>query len=155
MDPRVADLVAGDPVRLRQIIVNLVGNAIKFTSSGGVTLSVQNESQEAEHAMLRFTVEDTGIGIPVERQQEIFSAFTQVDNSITRGYGGTGLGLTISRRLAELLGGRIWVESSIGMGSAFHFTARFGKAAKAKGTGDPDAGDPDAPPRAMSALGKV
>ncbi len=150
VDPRVADLVAGDPVRLRQIIVNLVGNAIKFTNSGGVTLSVQNESQEAEHAMLRFTVEDTGIGIPVERQQEIFSAFTQADNSITRGYGGTGLGLTISRRLAELLGGRIWVESAIGMGSAFHFTARFGKAAKAKGTGDPDA-----PQRAMSALGKV
>jgi signal transduction histidine kinase len=150
VDPRVADLVAGDPVRLRQIIVNLVGNAIKFTGSGGVTLSVQNESQEAEHAMLRFTVEDTGIGIPVERQQEIFSAFTQADNSITRGYGGTGLGLTISRRLAELLGGRIWVESAIGMGSAFHFTARFGKAAKAKGTGDPDA-----PQRAMSALGKV
>ena len=125
VDPQVVDLVAGDPVRLRQIIVNLVGNAIKFTSSGGVTVSVQRESQDGEHMMVRFTVKDTGIGIPPERQKEIFSSFTQADNSTTRKYGGTGLGLTISRRLAEMLGGRIWVESEPGKGSSFHFTAQL------------------------------
>jgi signal transduction histidine kinase len=132
VDPQVVDLVAGDPVRLRQIIVNLVGNAVKFTSSGGVTLSVQKESQDADSMMVRFTVKDTGIGIPPERQKEIFSAFTQADNSTTRKYGGTGLGLTISHRLAEMLGGRIWVESEPGRGSSFHFTARLGTATEAK-----------------------
>jgi two-component system sensor histidine kinase/response regulator len=113
-----------------------VGNAIKFTSSGRVTISVQSESQDSEHVMIRFTVTDTGIGIPAERQQEIFSSFTQADNSTTRRFGGTGLGLTISHRLAEMLGGRIWVESEVGKGSAFHFTARLGKAMEANGTGD-------------------
>ncbi|MCU1339570.1 MAG: putative hybrid signal transduction histidine kinase j [Bryobacterales bacterium] len=132
VDPQVVDIVAGDPVRLRQIIVNLVGNAVKFTSAGGVTLSVQKESQDDEHIALQFTVKDTGIGIPPERQREIFSAFTQADNSTTRKYGGTGLGLTISRRLTEMLGGRIWVESEPGKGSSFHFTARLGIAAEAK-----------------------
>jgi signal transduction histidine kinase len=132
VDPQVIDLVAGDPVRLRQIIVNLVGNAVKFTSSGGVTLSVQRESEDGNHMTIRFTVTDTGIGIPLERQKEIFSPFTQADNSTTRKYGGTGLGLTISRRLAELLGGRIWVESEPGKGSSFHFTARLGVATEAK-----------------------
>jgi signal transduction histidine kinase len=132
VDPQVVDLVAGDPVRLRQIIVNLVGNAVKFTSSGGVTLSVQRESEDGNHMTIRFTVTDTGIGIPLERQKEIFSPFTQADNSTTRKYGGTGLGLTISRRLAELLGGRIWVESEPGKGSSFHFTARLGVATEAK-----------------------
>ncbi len=132
VDPKVVDPVAGDPVRLRQIIVNLVGNAIKFTRSGGVTLAVQSEYQDGKAVMLRFTVKDTGIGIPVERQQEIFSPFTQADNSTTRRYGGTGLGLTISHRLAEMLGGRIWLESEVGKGSAFHFTARLGKAMEAQ-----------------------
>jgi signal transduction histidine kinase len=130
VDPQVVDLVAGDPVRLRQIVVNLVGNAVKFTSSGGVTLAVQRES--LPDRMLRFTVRDTGIGIPAERQQQIFSPFTQADNSTTRRYGGTGLGLTISHRLAELMGGRIWVESEIGKGSSFHFTARLGKVMEAQ-----------------------
>jgi signal transduction histidine kinase len=125
VEPQVVDLVAGDPVRLRQILVNLLGNAVKFTNSGGVTLSVRKESQDAASATLRFTVKDTGIGILPERQREIFSSFTQADNSTTRKYGGTGLGLTISRRLAEMLGGRIWVESEPGTGSSFHFTARF------------------------------
>src|ERR1019366_5721819 len=111
--------------RLRQIIVNLVGNAIKFTDSGGVTLSVHKELQGAGYMMVRFSVKDTGIGIPPEKQKEIFSSFTQADNSMTRKYGGTGLGLTISRRLVELLGGRIWVESEPGAGSSFHFTARL------------------------------
>jgi len=132
VDPQVVDLVSGDPVRLRQIIVNLVGNAIKFTSSGGVTVAVQKEFQEREQTMLRFTVTDTGIGIPAERQKEIFSSFTQADNSMTRRYGGTGLGLTISHRLVEMLGGRIWVESSPGKGSSFHFTARLGIALEAR-----------------------
>ena len=127
VDPQVGDQISGDPARLRQIIVNLVGNAIKFTSSGGVTVSVRQEAEDDEHVTARFTVRDTGIGIPVEKQKEIFRAFTQADNSTTRNYGGTGLGLTISRRLTEMLGGRIWVESEPGKGSSFHFTARFGK----------------------------
>jgi len=132
VDPEVVDLVAGDPVRLRQITVNLVGNAVKFTESGGVTLSVRSESRDSEYLMLRFTVKDTGIGIPPERQKEIFSSFTQADNSMTRKYGGTGLGLAISRRLTEMLGGRIWVESEPGKGSSFHFTARFETATETK-----------------------
>jgi signal transduction histidine kinase len=141
VDPQVVDLVSGDPVRLRQIIVNLVGNAVKFTSSGGVTVFVQRESlqkddyQSGEHMLLRFTVKDTGIGIPLERQREIFSSFTQGDNSTTRKYGGTGLGLTISHRLAEMLGGRIWVESETGKGSLFHFTARL-EIARDRAAGD-------------------
>jgi signal transduction histidine kinase len=101
-----------------------------------VTLSVQKESQDAGHMMLRFTVQDTGIGIPLEKQNEIFASFTQADNSNTRTYGGTGLGLTISRQLTELLGGRIWVESETGKGSAFHFTARLGIASEKKKTAD-------------------
>jgi signal transduction histidine kinase len=146
VEPQVVDLVAGDPARLRQIIVNLVGNAIKFTSCGGVTVVVRRESDK----MLRFTVRDTGIGIPVERQQEIFSSFTQADNSTTRRYGGTGLGLTISHRLAELLGGRLWVESEIGKGSSFHCTVRLGKALETKAAGDEGAAQ-----WAWSASGKV
>jgi len=136
VDSQVVDLLAGDPVRLRQIIVNLIGNAIKFTDSGGVTLSVRQEFQDIEYLMLRFSVTDTGIGIPIEMQKEIFSSFTQADNSITRKYGGTGLGLTISRRLVELLGGRIWVESEPGIGSSFHFTARLGIATPTVGPDD-------------------
>ncbi len=125
VDAQVADLVLSDPVRLRQVVVNLVGNAIKFTDRGGVTLSVSKECQEGEWMTARFSVKDTGIGIPPEKQKEIFSSFTQADNSMTRKYGGTGLGLTISSRLVELLGGHIWVESVPGAGSAFHFTARL------------------------------
>jgi signal transduction histidine kinase len=134
--PQVVDLVAGDPVRLRQIIVNLVGNAVKFTNAGGVNVSVEKERDEGETVMLRFTVSDTGIGVAPERQKEIFSSFTQGDNSTTRKYGGTGLGLTISHRLTEMLGGRIWVESSPGRGSSFHFTARFGIARESKAAGE-------------------
>jgi two-component system, sensor histidine kinase and response regulator len=148
IDPLVVDLVAGDPVRLRQIIVNLVGNAVKFTDSGGVTLSVRKESQDSEHIVVRFTVKDTGIGIPLERQKEIFSSFTQADNSTTRKYGGTGLGLTISRRLTEMLGGRMWVESEPGKGSSFHFTARLGIAMEVK-----EAGGQDQPQPAFSPAG--
>ena len=135
VDPEMEDLISSDPTRLRQIIVNLVGNAIKFTGSGEVTLSVHRVSQDDEQVTARFTVRDTGIGIPFERQKEIFSAFTQADQSTTRKYGGTGLGLAISRRLIQIMGGRIWVESEPDKGSAFHFTARFGLATEAMGAG--------------------
>ena len=134
VDSQVDDLLAGDSSRLRQVILNLVGNAIKFTSSGEVTVSVQAEPQGDQAALLRFTVRDTGLGIPPEKQKAIFSAFTQAESSTTRNFGGTGLGLTISRRLVEMLGGRIWLESQPGRGSAFHFTARFGIANEAPGT---------------------
>jgi signal transduction histidine kinase len=127
VDPEVADDVEGDPARLRQIIVNLVGNAVKFTAAGEITVAVRKESATDSTELLRFTVSDTGIGIPPERQSEIFSAFTQADASTTRQYGGTGLGLTICSRLAKLLGGEIWVESQAGKGSSFHFTAQFAR----------------------------
>ena len=138
VDPELSDTIVGDPARLRQILVNLVGNAIKFTSSGEVAVSVQRESQQDQSVMLRFTVKDTGIGIPPERQQEIFSAFTQADASTTRQYGGTGLGLTISSRLTKLLGGTIWVESQPGKGSSFHFTALFHVPAEARSHDEPE-----------------
>ena len=137
VDPQVVDLVASDPVRLRQIIVNLVGNAIKFTRLGrSDAVGSQENLKTPEHMTVRFSVKDTGIGIPPEKQKEIFSSFTQADNSMTRKYGGTGLGLTISRRLVEMLGGRIWVESEPGIGSSFHFTARLGIAIETNGPGD-------------------
>jgi signal transduction histidine kinase len=136
VDPQVVDLLAGDPVRLRQVIVNLVGNAIKFTNSGAVTVTAHKELQEGDRMAVHFIVKDTGIGIPRERQKDIFFSFTQADNSTTRKYGGTGLGLTISHRLTEMLGGCIWVESEPGRGSSFHFTARFDIAKDAKTAGE-------------------
>jgi len=111
-----------DPVRLLQILTNLLGNALKFTESGEVVVSVAWFNDAASSRLLHFTVRDSGIGIPPERLDQVFDAFTQADNSTTRKYGGTGLGLTICRRLVELLGGRIWVESQVGVGSRFHFT---------------------------------
>ena len=127
------DAVIGDPGRLRQIIVNLVGNAIKFTAKGEVVVSVGAETEaEKMKALFHFTVTDTGIGIPPEKQKRIFESFTQADASTTRKYGGTGLGLTISARLVELMGGRIWVESEVGKGSVFHFTVRLGAAARVR-----------------------
>ncbi len=126
IEPDVPEALAGDPTRLRQILVNLLGNSLKFTESGEVNLRVQRESVGEESVGLHFSVEDTGVGIPAEKQASIFEAFTQVDGSTARRFGGTGLGLTICRQLVEMMGGRIWVESALGQGSVFHFTASFG-----------------------------
>jgi two-component system, sensor histidine kinase and response regulator len=124
--PEVPDQLLGDPTRLRQILSNLVDNAIKFTEHGGVTLKIEKDSQSQQDVYLHFSVADSGIGIPQEKQQLIFEAFAQADASTTRKYGGTGLGLSISARLVQLMSGKIWVESEANRGSVFHFTARFG-----------------------------
>jgi PAS domain S-box-containing protein len=123
--PDVPNALVGDPNRLRQIITNLIGNAIKFTEHGEVVMTVEAETQTDSDAILRFTVSDSGIGVPQEQQQAIFSPFIQADDSTTRRYGGTGLGLAISTSLVGLLGGRIWLESETGTGSTFHFTVSF------------------------------
>ena len=130
--PEVPETVVGDPGRLRQIIINLVGNAIKFTEAGEVIVRVQLDSMHQEEACLRFVVVDTGIGIPADKQQSIFDAFVQADGSTTRRYGGTGLGLSISSRLVEMMGGGLRLESQFGQGSAFHFTVRLGVPKPAK-----------------------
>ncbi|MFT3870889.1 MAG: response regulator [Nibricoccus sp.] len=127
VEPQVPAQVVGDATRLRQVLLNLVGNAIKFTERGEVLLRVTLVSATEEKCELCFAIADTGIGIQPDRQQSIFEPFTQVDSSVTRRFGGTGLGLTISRRLVELMGGRIWVESEHGRGSTFNFTAQFGR----------------------------
>ena len=122
--------MSGDSSRLRQIVLNLVGNAIKFTDKGEIKVSVQTESALAALTgpNLHFVVSDTGIGIPPEKHSHIFKAFSQADSSTTRKYGGTGLGLTISTRLVEMMGGKMWVESEVGNGSRFHFTLRLPQA---------------------------
>jgi CheY-like chemotaxis protein len=120
--------VIGDPGRLRQIVINLIGNAIKFTERGDVLLRVERVSQDSHGVELHFSVKDTGIGIPLAKQQHVFNAFSQADGSSTRVFGGTGLGLTISSQLIELMGGRVWLESTVGAGSTFHFTVRLGVA---------------------------
>jgi len=127
--PGLVDVMVGDSVRLQQVVLNLLGNAIKFTDRGEVVLSVRLEASEVDSITLHFAITDTGIGIPAEKQKVIFEPFTQADTSTTRKYGGTGLGLAITVRLIEMMGGRIWVESEPGKGSTFHFTAHFGKAA--------------------------
>jgi PAS domain S-box-containing protein len=124
--PEVPETITGDPMRLRQIVINLLGNAVKFTRAGEVALIVELETGDADRATLRFTVRDTGIGIPPDKQKLIFEAFSQADASTTRMFGGTGLGLSISSRLVEMMGGRISVESVPGEGSSFVFTAQFG-----------------------------
>jgi CheY-like chemotaxis protein len=123
--PNVPDQLIGDSGRLCQIVLNLAGNAVKFTDFGEVTVEVNTESEEGDAVYLHFAVHDTGIGIAQEKQTVIFDAFTQADNSTTRRFGGTGLGLAICARLVRLMQGRIWLESELGRGSTFHFIARF------------------------------
>jgi PAS domain S-box-containing protein len=117
----IPDAVIGDPGRIRQILVNLIGNAIKFTAEGEVAVSAKLEVETNEEICIHFSIADTGIGIPLEKQQKIFNAFEQADGSTTRVYGGTGLGLSITARLVEMMKGRIWVQSELGKGSVFHF----------------------------------
>jgi CheY-like chemotaxis protein/anti-sigma regulatory factor (Ser/Thr protein kinase) len=120
--PNVPNDLVGDPTRLRQVLLNLLGNAVKFTQSGEVSLRVALDPAASILTALRFTVSDTGIGISGEKLDQVFERFTQADSSTTRRFGGSGLGLTISKRLVELMGGRIWVESQVGKGSVFAFT---------------------------------
>ena len=124
----VPEVLVGDPVRLRQVVVNLIDNAIKFTERGEVVIAVEVESTAAEAVDLHFCVHDTGIGIPADKQEQIFQSFSQVDASTTRRFGGTGLGLAIAQELTALMGGRMWVESEQDRGSTFHFLVRLERA---------------------------
>lgn len=135
VEPRVSGRVIGDAARLRQILMNLVGNAIKFTNTGEVVVSVE-PAEGSRAGELKFAVSDTGIGIPGDKLSEIFEAFAQADVSTTRKYGGTGLGLTISKRLVEFMGGHLGVESEPGVGSVFYFTTLFGTPAVPAGVGE-------------------
>ncbi|MFZ6731676.1 two-component regulator propeller domain-containing protein [Undibacterium sp. Ji42W] len=134
IDTHVPHSMHGDPLRLGQIITNLVNNAIKFTDQGSVIILVKQVQAEIDKVQLQFSVQDTGVGMTEEQQEHLFQAFTQADSSTTRKYGGTGLGLTISRHLVELMGGTIWVESQVGRGSSFHFTCWFAFATPAPQT---------------------
>jgi signal transduction histidine kinase/CheY-like chemotaxis protein len=129
-DSDVPEVIVADPGRLRQILVNLAGNAVKFTEHGEVLIKVAIDSRSGESGLLRFSVTDTGIGIPMDKQAHIFEPFAQADGSSTRGYGGTGLGLSISQQLVRMMEGRIWVESEPGNGSTFHFVVRVGMPAQ-------------------------
>ena len=129
INPEIGENIIGDPGRLRQIFTNLLSNAIKFTKKGEIVISVDEKIRKGTESVLHFSVKDTGVGIPRAKQKSIFDAFTQAESSTTRNYGGSGLGLAICAKLAGLMGGNIWVESVIGKGSTFHFTARFQRAA--------------------------
>ena len=133
VDPASEVRLLGDPERLRQVLVNLAGNAIKFTEEGNVDIQARTVQEEDDRVSFRFTISDTGIGIPEDRMTSIFGVFTQIDGSTTRRFGGTGLGLSISKRLVELMGGRIGVESEEGRGSSFWFTILFKKQERENG----------------------
>jgi two-component system, sensor histidine kinase and response regulator len=139
--PDVPEIVQGDYTRLRQVVVNLVGNAIKFTPAGEVAVRLRMGDGDNDAGYVHFTVLDTGIGIAPDKREAIFSPFTQADTSTTRKYGGTGLGLTISGRLVSMMGGTIWVESEVGKGSQFHFTVQLKAAANGTASTSPIAGD--------------
>jgi CheY-like chemotaxis protein len=126
IDPKLPDILIGDPVRLSQVVMNLAGNAVKFTEEGEVVVEVVEASRTADTICVEFSVRDTGIGIPARQLSKIFDPFSQADTSTTRRYGGTGLGLAISKQLVEMMGGRIWAESEVGRGTTFRFTAKFG-----------------------------
>jgi two-component system, sensor histidine kinase and response regulator len=130
--PDVPIGLIGDPHRLRQVLINLIGNAVKFTERGEVSVRITNDPNASQPGTLRFTISDTGIGIPSEKLGVVFDRFSQADGSTTRVYGGTGLGLAICKQLIELMGGTIWVESALGKGSVFYFTAQFGMSANAE-----------------------
>jgi len=130
IDPAIPQLLQGDPVRLRQILLNLLGNAVKFTEQGSIALQVSTVAEDKGSVKLLFSVSDTGIGIPAEKQKLLFTPFTQADGTTTRKFGGTGLGLAISRQLATLMGGEIGVQSEAGVGSTFWFSATFDKTAE-------------------------
>jgi len=132
LSPKVPETLIGDPIRLRQVLTNLVGNALKFTEQGEVVVEVEAVQEIGEIVELRFAVRDTGIGIPTDKQQQVFEAFSQADVSVARKYGGTGLGLAISVQLVHLMNGRMWLESEENHGSTFFFTARFAKGATQK-----------------------
>lgn len=134
----VPGTLRGDPTRLRQVVLNLVGNAVKFTAQGEVVLRVRKLEETPGDVTLHLVVSDTGIGIPLSKQQSIFEGFTQADNSMSREFGGTGLGLTISSRLVQAMGGRVWVESEPGRGSNFHVEARFARQKDASPAGEVD-----------------
>src|SRR6185437_16208446 len=121
LQPDVPDLLIGDAGRLRQVLLNLLNNAVKFTSKGSIALAIRAGRVSDSHVFLLFAVTDTGIGIPNEKQKLIFEAFSQADNSSTRQFGGTGLGLTISSQLIDLMNGSIWVDSELEHGSTFSF----------------------------------
>jgi signal transduction histidine kinase len=125
VSPDVPDDLIGDTLRLRQVLLNLLNNAIKFTASGVIELRSSLYDRRDETVTVDFSVRDTGVGIPADKLDLIFEAFSQADSTISRTFGGTGLGLTISSRLVGLMGGQLWVESEIGRGSTFHFTAVF------------------------------
>ena len=152
--PDVPDRLVGDWTRLQQVLINLVGNALKFTEEGRVIVTVDMEDRTDDEVLLHITVADTGIGVPEDRQAAIFEAFTQADGSTARSHGGTGLGLTISRRFVEMMGGRLWLESLPQKGSTFHFTVRLGvdtqPAEPARLTG-PDRRTPSAPMKILLA----
>ena len=128
--PETPDAVVGDPLRLRQVLLNLLNNAVKFTHAGSIEMRADLYERREDALTLHFSVSDTGVGIPPDKIEAIFEAFRQADGSVTRTYGGTGLGLTICARLVNLMGGRVWVESEPGMGSIFHFTAVMQEAAE-------------------------
>ena len=132
IDQTVPATIVGDSGRLRQVLLNLLGNAVKFTETGEVVVSVDVVESSADELRLHFAVRDTGIGVPVDKQWRIFGAFVQADGSTTRKYGGTGLGLTISSELVELMHGRMWIDSVVGSGSTFHFSALFARAGQAQ-----------------------
>ncbi len=137
VDAKISQHLVGDPLRLGQVLMNLAGNAVKFTEQGEIVIAVGIEDQREDEITLRFSVRDSGIGLPPEQISHLFSAFTQADDSITRKYGGTGLGLAICKQLTELMGGKIWIESTPGVGTEFIFTAKMQLAEKSRDQNSP------------------